>query len=186
MIGVSRQNHFDILCLFLFILTIAVRAQVATNKKVNKTVKTLTYSLFPVPCSLKSSIIFAPDHSQDCYIDNFVVKKIRLKKCPFARVFPRQTKQNPQIFIQFHYSFTQPTLTCHNFYVRSYKSTKYEKLYRNWDKINSWISTQLTFLYEFKVSVCSNLDLCICRGIAGNILSLQYLFPCAGQCILIL
>ena len=32
---------------------------VATNKKVNKTFKTLTYSLFPVPCSLKSSGIFA-------------------------------------------------------------------------------------------------------------------------------
>ena len=33
--------------------------EVATNQKVNKTFKTLTYSLFPFPCSLKSSIIFA-------------------------------------------------------------------------------------------------------------------------------
>ena len=32
---------------------------VATNQKVNKTLKTLNSSLFPVPCSLKSSGIFA-------------------------------------------------------------------------------------------------------------------------------
>jgi hypothetical protein len=32
---------------------------VATNQKVNKTFKTLAYSLFPFSCSLKSSRIFA-------------------------------------------------------------------------------------------------------------------------------
>jgi hypothetical protein len=31
--------------------------QVATNQKANKTFKTLSYSLFPVPCSLKSLVL---------------------------------------------------------------------------------------------------------------------------------
>ena len=37
----------------------SIPLEVGTNQQVNKTFKTLAYYLFPVPCPLKSSGIFA-------------------------------------------------------------------------------------------------------------------------------